>query len=41
MLTTPEIWRMGDYLGDGRLKRLAHFLNAAAEFREMGVSPDL
>ena len=94
VLTTPEIWRMGDYPGDGRLKRLArvmyrscyqltdasgslgeqiqhtnfaqlgkmddvnllrggyaerwtvfwltaHFLNAAAEFREMGVSPDL
>jgi hypothetical protein len=91
VLTTPEIWRMGDYLGDERLKRLAvvmyrscfqltdasgslgeqiqqtnfaqrgdmtdvyrlrggyaerwtvfwltaHFLNAAAQFREMGVS---
>ena len=90
VLTTPEIWRMGDYLGDVRLKRLAsvmyrscyqltdgsgslgeqiqqtnfaqhgnmddvrklrggyaerwtvfwltaHFLNAAAQFREMGV----
>lgn len=23
VLTTPEIWRMGDYLGDDRLKRLA------------------
>ena len=90
VLTTPEIWRMGEYLGDERLKRLAkvmyrscfqltdatgsqgeqiqqtnfaqrgdmsdvrrlrggyaerwtvfwltaHFLNAAAQFREMGV----
>ena len=90
VLTTPEIWRMGDYLGDERLKRLAavmyrscfqltdasgslgeqiqqtnfaqrgdmtdvfrlrggyaerwtvfwltaHFLNAAAQFKEMGV----
>ena len=23
VLTTPEIWRMGEYLGDERLKRLA------------------
>ena len=91
VLTTPEIWRMGEYLGDERLKRLAavmyrtcfqltdasgslgeqiqqtnfaqqgntsdvrrlrggyaerwtvfwltaHFLNAAAQFKEMGVS---
>lgn len=91
VLTTPEIWRMGDYLGDERLRKLArlmycscyqltnaageqgeqiqqtnfaqsgdmsdvtklrggyaerwtvfwltaHFLNAAAEFKEMGVS---
>ena len=90
VLTTPEIWRMGEYLGDERLKRLAkvmyrscfqltdatgsqgeqiqqtnfaqqgdmsdvrklrggyaerwtvfwltaHFLNAAAQFKEMGV----
>ena len=93
VLTTPEIWRMGEYLKDDRLKRLAavmyrscfqltdasgslgeqiqhtnfgqrgdmsdvyrlrggyaerwtvfwltaHFLNAAAEFKEMGVSLD-